>query len=572
MLVSSLRSFRLHLKTPQLVKSTLLALVLVVGLSAAPTYAAASMSKLPEGLAPTTPKPPPSPGHKTPLNTAVTRNVLASGLSFILPRLLNEHSPEELSLWGLGGVIETDPSLHLIYGNSPSAPLSIKTVTLQQGKSVLLTRPIPTGNDLSHWVDFILMFIQVSWNDSDTLQTEGSNQLLSHFFAGLFRHLDPYSRYLSPDDVAAEKHTQRDDTCAVGITLKRHTEVSYPSVSDINTSGSAWAQGVSVGQTILAINGHNTRHIPLHVLQHWLSGPPGSKIVLTIRTAKGRVRTLAVSRMRLPQETVSLSHQGPYAVLHIAHFTQQTAEEISQYLSSMLPDSPQEGDSTPSSTGKLPGLILDLRGNHGGLLQQAVVTAALFLDHGVAVTTEGRYPSANHIWTVQGGDLTNNTPIIVLVDEDTASSAEVLAAALADHHRAVIVGSYTFGKGFVQIAGKMPNQGEIVVTWARNIAPQGWPIQGIGVAPQLCTATSHPSVKAQLSALREGKSLEHSLLVETRANHPPLSKNTIMELRNHCPPLAGGKTDMEAAVQLLRSPAAYRAALNSVPESLSPAE
>ncbi len=122
---------------------------------------------------------------------------------------------------------------------------------------------------------------------------------------------------------------------------------------------------------------------------------------------------------------------------------------------------------------------------------------ALVLDHGVAVVTRGRDPQSNHIWSVQGGDLTGGIPIVVLVDGRTASAAEIMAAALADHGRAVVVGSATLGKGLVQTIAQLPDGGELFVTWSRVMAPLGWPLQGLGVMPQLCTSLGQAASTAR---------------------------------------------------------------------------
>ena len=146
--------------------------------------------------------------------------------------------------------------------------------------------------------------------------------------------------------------------------------------------------------------------------------------------------------------------------------------------------------------------MLDLRGNRGGLLRQAVGAADILLPAGIVAITAGRDPQATRIWRSAPGELAENMPVVVLVDGRTASAAEILAAALADRGRGVVVGSSTLGKGLVQTIAPLPDGGELFVTWSRVLAPLGWPIQGLGVLPQVCTSLGQDD--AELAARRAG--------------------------------------------------------------------
>ncbi|QHI95152.1 hypothetical protein GT348_01585 [Aristophania vespae] len=199
-------------------------------------------------------------------------------------------------------------------------------------------------------------------------------------------------------------------------------------------------------------------------------------------------------------------------------------------------------------------------------MQQAVMTAALLLDHGVAATNIGRYPASNHVWAVQGGDITNNSPLVILVDDHTASAAEILAATLADHQRGVVIGSVTYGKGLIQTIGQLPNKGEIFITWSRNFGPLGEPIQDLGVMPQICLSASNgPSPSEQLAALKRGYSLQSSLIKEARSLRTGEDRQKIMKIRQRCPAVTDETIGLTTAFNLLASPRAYKAALQSVP-------
>src|SRR6185295_6985530 len=135
----------------------------------------------------------------------------------------------------------------------------------------------------------------------------------------------------------------------------------------------------------------------------------------------------------------------------------------------------------------LKGYILDLRNNPGGLLDQAISTSDLFLDSGRIVSTHGRHPDSHKFYEATGNDITDAKPIVALIDGNTASAAEIVAAALQDHGRAVVVGSNSYGKGTVQTVLNMPNTDELIITWARYHAPSGYTLHHLGVLPSVCT-------------------------------------------------------------------------------------
>jgi carboxyl-terminal processing protease len=207
------------------------------------------------------------------------------------------------------------------------------------------------------------------------------------------------------------------------------------------------------------------------------------------------------------------------------------------------------------------GIVLDLRGNRGGLLRQATLAADIFLQPGIVAMTAGRAPESNFVWRSGPGEIGPMVPVVVMVDERTASAAEILAAALADRGRAVVVGSATMGKGLVQTIDPLPDGGELFVTWSRVLAPLGWPIQELGVLPQVCTSQGEGALRSQLAMLAQGVQPMARALSAERAARTPLSAAQVLAIREPCPPAVGRELDLEAARVLIRNPAAYAAAL-----------
>jgi len=147
------------------------------------------------------------------------------------------------------------------------------------------------------------------------------------------------------------------------------------------------------------------------------------------------------------------------------------------------------------------------------------------------------------------------------VDGRSASAAEIMAAALADLGRGVVVGSSTLGKGLVQTLTRLPDGGELFVTWSRVLAPKGWPIQSLGVLPQVCTSLGDQKMTQALDDLVDGKQDLAGPLAAARAARPPLAVSRALEIRAACPASEGSDADMDAAAFLMKHPGAYRAAL-----------
>ncbi len=200
---------------------------------------------------------------------------------------------------------------------------------------------------------------------------------------------------------------------------------------------------------------------------------------------------MTLLRVLAPPLSVRAERRGDVLVLRIGVFGGDTGVRLAQLLlDGMAADKPPRG------------LLIDLRGNRGGLLHQAVAAAETLLADGVIATTAGRDPAAAHSFVARGSDLSHGLPAVVMVDGGSASAAEILAAALADQHRAVVVGSATLGKGLVQTIAGLPDGGELLISWSRVLAPLGWPIQGLGVLPQVCTSLGTETAMHQIAELR----------------------------------------------------------------------
>ena len=308
--------------------------------------------------------------------------------------------------------------------------------------------------------------------------------------------------------------------------------------------------GIKPGDILLAIDGQRTHDQDQATIAALMAGPEGSLVSVTWRGRDGRTRDAQLTRALVPPETVFAERLADVLVLRVTSFSGTTASHIALSVQDAL-----------ATRRPVDGIVIDLRDNRGGLLRQAVTAADTFLPAGVVVSTIGRDPDANHIWRSAEGELAENVPLVVLVDGRTASAAEILAGALADRGRAVVVGSSTAGKGLVQTIDPLPDGGELFVTWSRVLMPLGWPLQGMGLLPQVCTSLGRADLDRQLAALSGGFEPLAGAIKAQRAARPPLSPEAVLTFRAPCPAAEGRSADLDAARALIANPAAYAAAL-----------
>ena len=344
---------------------------------------------------------------------------------------------------------------------------------------------------------------------------------------------------------------RRSGQAGAGLTLIRRGGALV--VDNVNVVGPAGEAGIVVGDRISAVDGRSTQGASAETVMSWLAGTEGTVVTLAMRGRDGRLRTMEIERAVTPPETVYAMRSGDVLTIRITSFNADTGATLSRELRAAFGPSV-----APARSPR--GLVLDLRGNRGGLLRQAVAAADLLLDAGLITVTEGRNPNASHRWAAASGDVTGGVPVIIAVDGRTASAAEILAAALADDGRAVVVGSSTLGKGLVQTIGTLPDGGELFVTWSRVLAPRGWPIQGLGVLPQVCTSLGQDDLTLQLSSLGRGVQRLQAALDRHRATLIPVAPAIILEQRTACPAGEPRDGDMLAARYLLDHPTAYAAA------------
>ncbi len=290
---------------------------------------------------------------------------------------------------------------------------------------------------------------------------------------GLLAALDPHSSYLPPDDFKELQTETSGSFSGIGIEVTIRDD-TLTVVSPIEGTPAARA-GIRAGDAIIAIDGEPTDDMTLMEAVKRLRGPKGTEVTVTIhRQGWQEGREITVERDVIPLVSVKSTILEPgYAAIRITNFQAHTANDLLRALEELATEN------------EIKGLVLDLRNNPGGLFEQAIEVADVFLREGIIVSTRGRTEAETTVYRAHASDTTYAMPMVVLVNAGSASAAEIVAGALKDHRRALILGTPTFGKGSVQTIIPMPGGAGLRLTTARYYTPNGTSIQATGIVPDI---------------------------------------------------------------------------------------
>jgi carboxyl-terminal processing protease len=297
--------------------------------------------------------------------------------------------------------------------------------------------------------------------------------LLDAAIRGMLHELDPHSSYLPVKELEDLNDAALGRYSGIGIEVQdREGKIVVNAI--INGSPADQA-GINPGDTITSINGVPVAGQPSSEAMDELQGKPDSSVVLHLVPPEGEERDVEITRQYIKLPTLSFELlDGSIAYFKMTTFHQESAEHLEHALESIQNDGIE-----------LSGIVIDLRGNPGGVLRQAVAMADGFLDDGLIVSTRGRNSTMQLEFTANPGQWLPGVPLMILVDHSTASASEVLAGALQDNGRAVIVGERTFGKGSVQSVLPLRNGAGIKLTTALYYTPSGRSIQAEGIMPDV---------------------------------------------------------------------------------------
>ena len=298
------------------------------------------------------------------------------------------------------------------------------------------------------------------------------NWLVERAIKGMLESLDPYSTFLPEDEYAAMKESMRGRFGGLGIQISSPEEGGGAVVVAPLDDTPASRAGLRAGDRITHIDGRDITENSLREIVNELRGPVGSGVVLTIVRQGVDVFDVPLVRDTIRVDVVKWRLEGDFGYLRIASFTENTAEDVEQAVNEIR----------RHLGGRMAGLIVDLRNNPGGLLIESVAVSDAFIDSGDIVSTKGRKSAQNYRATT--GDIVAGLPMVVLINKGSASAAEILAGALKDHHRAVLIGGRSYGKGTVQTVIPMGQGTAMKLTTARYYRPLGESVDG-GIPPDI---------------------------------------------------------------------------------------
>lgn len=305
------------------------------------------------------------------------------------------------------------------------------------------------------------------------------SELIEAAINGMLTSLDPHSSFLSPDDAADMRVQTRGEFGGLGIEVTQE-EGFVKVVSPIDDTPADQA-GIEAGDFITHVNGESVLGLGLDQAVEMMRGPVGSEIIITV-VREGSPEPFDVSIIRdvITLTAVRSRIFGDTIVLRLSTFSDQTFPSMREQLSEKVEEL--------GGFDNVNGIVIDLRNNPGGLLNQAVMVSDAFLDAGEIVSTRGRDPQDGDRFNAQEGDLAKGKPMVVLINGGSASASEIVAGALQDHRRAIVVGTKSFGKGSVQTVMPLRGEGAMRLTTARYYTPSGRSIQALGVSPDIIVA------------------------------------------------------------------------------------
>ena len=410
----------------------------------------------------------------------------------------------------------------------------------------------PEKDDPEYWGVLTSAAAAVAFEASSDLKRQGWRPLTDHMLSASFNSLDSYSRYSSPTE-AAEEQAARDGFGGIGVTLS-DDEGRIVIRNVIDESPAAFA-GVKEGDLLVAAGGKATTGLSLSDVVTLVRGPVNSPILLQL-DREGAAYVAEVKRQHIIPPTVFWHRDENVGVIRITWFNRGTQDGVETAIYDLYDEIGRD---------EMEGIILDVRGNPGGFLHHAVNIADMFIRSGEIVSVRGRHPAAKEVFRAHADDLLDGRPIVVLIDGNTASASEILASALQDSGRGVLVGTSTYGKGSVQQIFELPNAGEVKVTWARYYAPSGYSLTQYGVYPSLCTAEGEGTVDEIIGNLgRSGSKAARNL--KLRRHIKELSPKEQEALAAACPWKADrdDQRDLTVAKKLFNYPGFLDGTLASV--------
>ena len=321
-------------------------------------------------------------------------------------------------------------------------------------------------------------------------------ELIEAAINGMLTSLDPHSSYLSPDAAAEMRFQTRGEFGGLGIEVtQKDGFVLVVSPMDDTPADQA---GIEAGDFITHVDGESVLGLTLSEAVDLMRGPVGSEIVITVvREGEDEPFDVTIIRDTIKLKAVRVRAEGKAVVLRVTTFNDQTYDNLADGIASQIEEA--------GGIENIDGFVLDLRNNPGGLLSQAIAVSDAFLEKGEIVSTRGRDPEDGDRYNATPDDLAQGKPVVVLINGGSASASEIVAGALQDHQRAIVVGTKSFGKGSVQTVMPLRDSAAMRLTTARYYTPSGRSIQALGVSPDIVVEQPKPRQSEEVDAARKGR-------------------------------------------------------------------
>ena len=469
------------------------------------------------------------------------RRLFTEANESILQYHIKEVQPQHLALTGLARLSSVDSNVAVESAQG--------AVTLNVAGQIRRYNA-PGPSELVDWSELTGRVIDDARAMSPVVGAESRDKLEELVIDGTLADLDPYSRYVPPK-IAREHRATRDGFGGIGVTLDFHEH-------DVRIAGvlpdtPAAMAGLLPGDRIVTLDGVPVEQLTPEDIRKHLRGQAKTLVQIAIaRQGVAEPLKIAVQRARIVPDTVSLKEKGDIAWFKVTLFNQQTGARLGELLKQAHRDMGTN----------LRGIVLDLRDNPGGLLDQSVDVVSLFVKGGDVLRTTGRNPGAMQHFTAAGDRVVEAAPMAVLVNGGSASASEIVASALQDSGRAVVIGTSSYGKGTVQTVIRTSNDGELTVTWAQIITAGGYQLNTHGVVPTVCTSQQADSQANAARLLPASASPIQPPLLRSRVS---LDDKGWQHLRSLCPAeREKSSLDELVATRLLDTPAIYHAAIMSM--------
>ena len=473
--------------------------------------------------------------------------VFAAGFGNIIDKYINEVSSEDMVIEGLKGLSSLDTVISI-------DRIEDKIVLKRSGTPVsIFSAPEPDDSD--GWAYVAAQLTAESRKYSSELMNASEEELYEIIFDGALGSLDFYSRYAGNSE-ADNNRAKRDGFGGIGVIFKFNDNKVL--ISKVLADTPAETAGIHKNDELILIEYKSVDDLSISDIVKALRGPVGSSIHVRIINAVTGVHDLIIKRQHIIPETVTSRLYDQVLQIKINSFNHGTANSLDRQLQAAFAQNNQGSQ-------KIKGIILDLRGNPGGLLKQSIKIADTFLTHGNILDTQGRHADSLQHYEASGEDKAGGLPIVVLVDGRSASASEIVAAALQDRDRAVILGTVSYGKGTVQTVIRLPNNGELILTWSRFMTPSGYALHGLGVYPVICTSgiTGPPSLALLESLEQQSQNLD---TINRWRQVGIDNKSERKALRSNCPPETHtGNNDLSLARLLIEDSVLYNRALELTP-------